>query len=122
MCVVRLENNIPILQELSNDTIINKYVTHLVYLTSDNNPKEIEYKILYSILYRKPKRADIYWFVHVDVLDDPYTTEYCVQTIVAKELIRVELRLSLRLGHRVQYMFRKVVVAMVTNKKETVVI
>ena len=50
------------------------------------NPKEIEHKILYSILYRKPKRADIYWFVHVDVVDDPYTTEYSVQTIVPNEI------------------------------------
>lgn len=118
---VRLENYIPILQELSNDNSINKYATHLVYLTSANNPKEIEHKILYSILYRKPKRADIYWFVHVDVLDDPYTTEYAVQTIVPNEIIRVEFRLGFRMDHRVQYMFRKVVEEMVQNKEVNVV-
>ena len=118
---VRLENYIPILQELSNDNSINKYATHLVYLTSANNPKEIEHKILYSILYRKPKRADIYWFVHVDVVDDPYTTEYTVQTIVPNEIIRVEFRLGFRVDHRIQYMFRKVVEEMVTNKEVNVV-
>lgn len=118
---VRLENYIPIIQELSNDTSITKYSTHLVYLTSANNPKEIEHKILYSILYRKPKRADIYWFVHVDVLDDPYTTEYVVQTIVPNEIIRVEFRLGFRVDHRVQYMFKKVVEEMVQNKEVNVV-
>ncbi len=118
---VQLENYIPILQELSNDNSITKYATHLVYLTSANNPKEIEHKILYSILYRKPKRADIYWFVHVDVLDDPYTTEYEVQTIVPNEIIRVEFRLGFRVDHRVQYMFRKVVEGMVANKEVNVV-
>ncbi len=118
---VRLENYIPILQELSNDSSINKYATHLVYLTSANNPKEIEHKILYSILYRKPKRADIYWFVHVDVLDDPYTTEYSVQTIVPNEIIRVEFRLGFRMDHRIQYMFKKVVEEMVQNKEVNVV-
>jgi len=118
---VRLENYIPILQELSNDTSIPKYATHLVYLTSANNPKEIEHKILFSILYRKPKRADIYWFVHVDVLDDPYTTEYSVQTIVPNEIIRVEFRLGFRMDHRIQYMFRKVVEEMVANKEVNVV-
>ncbi len=118
---VRLENYIPILQELSNDNSINKYATHLVYLTSANNPKEIEHKILYSILYRKPKRADIYWFVHVDVLDDPYTTEYSVQTIVPNEIIRIEFRLGFRMDHRIQYMFRKVVEEMVANKEVNVV-
>ena len=118
---VRLENYIPIMQELSNDSSINKYATHLVYLTSANNPKEIEHKILYSILYRKPKRADIYWFVHVDVVDDPYTTEYSVQTIVPNEIIRIEFRLGFRMDHRIQYMFKKVVEEMVQNKEVNVV-
>ncbi|MEY3187435.1 MAG: hypothetical protein RL675_1265, partial [Bacteroidota bacterium] len=57
----RLETYLPVLQELSNDQSINKYATHLVYLSSANNPKEIEYKIIHSILNKKPKRADIYW-------------------------------------------------------------
>ena len=70
---VRLEHYIPKIQELSNDRSVPKYATHLVYLTSADNPKEIEHKIIYSILNKKPKRADIYWFVHVDTLDDPYT-------------------------------------------------
>ncbi len=118
---VRLEDYTSIMQELSNDRTIPKYATHLVYLTSANNPKEIEHKIIFSILYRKPKRADIYWFVHVDVLDDPYTMEYSVQTIIPNEVIRIEFRLGFRVDHRVQMMFRKVVEDMVQNKEVNVV-
>ena len=118
---VRLEDYVPIIQELSNDRTIPKYATHLVYLTSANNPKEIEHKIIFSILYRKPKRADLYWFVHVDVLDDPYTMEYTVQTIIPNEIIRVEFRLGFRVEHRIQMMFRKVVEEMVQNKEVNVV-
>jgi KUP system potassium uptake protein len=118
---VRLEDYIPIIQELSNDRSIPKYATHLVYLTSANNPKEIEHKIIFSILYRKPKRADIYWFVHVDVMDDPYTMEYSVNTIIPNEVIRVEFRLGFRIEHRIQTMFRKVVEEMVQNKEVNVV-
>jgi KUP system potassium uptake protein len=118
---VRLEDYTSIMQELSNDRAIPKYATHLVYLTSANNPKEIEHKIIFSILYRKPKRADIYWFVHVDVLDEPYTMEYVVQTIIPNEIIRVEFRLGFRVDHRVQMMFRKVVEEMVKNKEVNVV-
>lgn len=118
---VRLEDYVSIIQELSNDRSIPKYATHLVYLTSANNPKEIEHKIIYSILYRKPKRADIYWFVHVDVLDDPYTREYAVQTIIPNEIIRVEFRLGFRVEHRIQSMFRKVVEEMVQNREVNVV-
>jgi KUP system potassium uptake protein len=113
----RLENYLPVLQELSNDTSINKYATHLVYLSSANNPKEIEYKIIHSILNKKPKRADIYWFVHVDTLDDPYTCEYEVQTIIPNEVIRVEFRLGFRVQPKINLMFRKVVEDMVSNKE-----
>ncbi|MFT3844475.1 MAG: KUP/HAK/KT family potassium transporter [Lacibacter sp.] len=114
---VRLEHYIPLLQELSNDMSVTKYATHLVYLTSANNPSEIEHKIIYSILNRKPKRADIYWFVHVDTLDDPYTCEYEVTTIIPNEVIRVEFRLGFRMQPRINLMFRKVVEEMVANKE-----
>jgi len=114
---VRLEQYLPTIQELSNDLTIPKYATHLVYLTSANNPKEIEHKIVYSILNRKPKRADIYWFVHVDTQDDPYTSEYTVETIIPNEIIRVEFRLGFRMEPRINLMFRKVVEDMVSNKE-----
>jgi KUP system potassium uptake protein len=114
---VRLEQYLPTIQELSNDMTIPKYATHLVYLTSANNPKEIEHKIIYSILNRKPKRADIYWFVHVDTQDDPYTADYTVETIIPNEVIRVELRLGFRMEPRINMMFKKVVQDMVANKE-----
>ncbi len=117
---VKLEDHVPVLQELSHDKGIQKYSTHLVYLTRADNPKEIEHKVMFSIMQRKPKRADIYWFVHVDVLDDPYTTEYVVQTIIPNEIIRVEFRLGFRVEHRIQMMFRKVVEDMVNNKEVNV--
>lgn len=114
---VRLEHYIPMIQELSNDRTIPKYSTHLIYMTSANNPKEIEHKIIYSIMNKKPKRADIYWFVHVDVLDDPYTCEYTVEHIIPNDIIRVEFRLGFRVEQKINLMFRKVVEELVTNKE-----
>ena len=114
---VRLEQYIPLIQELSNDKSISKHATHLVYMTSANNPKEIEHKIIYSILNKKPKRADIYWFVHVDVLDEPYTCEYNVEHIIPNDIIRVEFRLGFRMEQRINLMFRKVVEDLVNNKE-----
>lgn len=114
---VRLEDYIPQIQELSNDKMVPKYATHLVYMTSANNHNEIEHKIIYSILNRKPKRADIYWFVHVDVLDDPYTSEYSVEHIIPNDIIRVEFRLGFRVEQRINSMFKKVVLDLVKNKE-----
>ena len=114
---VRLEDYIPQIQELSNDKTVPKYSTHLVYMTSANNPKEIEHKIMYSILNKRPKRADIYWFVHVDVLDDPYTCEYSVDHIIPNDIIRIEFRLGFRVEQRINVMFKKVVADLVANRE-----
>ena len=118
---VRLEDYIPKIEELSNDKTIAKYATHLVYMTSANNPNELEHKILYSILNRKPKRADIYWFVHVDTVDDPYTCEYSVIHIIPNDIVRVEFRLGFRVEPRINLMFRKVVEDLVANKEVNVI-
>lgn len=114
---VSLDDYIGKLEDLSNDRSIVKHATHLVYMTSADNPKEIEHKIIHSILNRKPKRADIYWFVHVHTLDDPYTSEYSVKHIIPNDIIRVEFRLGFRVQPRINLMFRQVVTDLVANKE-----
>lgn len=118
---VKLEHYIPKIQELSNDRTVPKYATHLVYLTSANNTAEIEHKVIYSILNKKPKRADIYWFVHVDTLDEPYTSEYKVEHIIPNDIIRIDFRLGFRVEPRINLMFRKVVENLVANREVNVV-
>ncbi len=114
---VRVDEYVPKLEELSNDETVPKHATHLVYLTSADNPKEIEHKIVYSILSGKPKRADIYWFVHVDTVDDPYTCEYEVTHIIPNDIIRVEFRLGFRVQPRINLMFKQVVENLVANRE-----
>ncbi|MBL7719176.1 MAG: KUP/HAK/KT family potassium transporter [Flavipsychrobacter sp.] len=114
---VKLEHYIPRLKALSNDLSLPKYATHLVYLTSADNPREIEHKIIYSLLNKKPKRADIYWFIHVHTLDEPYTCEYDVDHIVADDIIRVEFRLGFRVQPRINLLFKKVVEDLVANNE-----
>ncbi|MCR6642149.1 MAG: KUP/HAK/KT family potassium transporter [Sporocytophaga sp.] len=114
---IKLDDYIPLLKELSNDLSIPKYATHLVYLTSANNIKEIESKVIYSIFQKQPKRADIYWFLHIDVLDEPYTMEYKVKFLEPNDVIRVDFRLGFRVEHRINLFFRKVVEDLVANKE-----
>ncbi|MFV0605228.1 MAG: KUP/HAK/KT family potassium transporter [Niabella sp.] len=118
---VRMENYLPKIREVSTDRSIPKYATHLIYLTSADNPKEIEHKIIYSILYRKPKRADIYWFIHVDTVDDPYTSEYKIEHIIPNEIIRVDFKLGFRVQPRINIMFKKVVEDLVENKEVNII-
>lgn len=114
---VKLSDYLPILEDLSHDLSIPKYATHLVYLTSADNREEIESKIIYSIMQKRPKRADIYWFVHVDVVDEPYRMEYKVSEFIHDDVIRIDFRLGFRVAPRINLMFRKVVEDMVKNKE-----
>ncbi|NCD69564.1 KUP/HAK/KT family potassium transporter [Mucilaginibacter agri] len=112
---VDLKEYIPMLNAMSRDQGIPKYATHLIYLTKANNSKQIEQKIIYSILSRKPKRADVYWFVHIERMDDPFTMEYSVQELEDDKVIRVEFRLGFRIQPRINVLFRKVVEDMISR-------
>ncbi len=115
--MVKLADHQQKLIDLSNDESLTKYATHLVYMTSANNPEEIESKIIYSILQKRPKRADIYWFLHVDVVDEPYRMEYKVTHVASDDIIRVDFRLGFRVAPKVNLLFRKVVEDLVKNKE-----
>lgn len=112
---VKLKDYLNLLRDLSHDFSIPKYATHLVYLTSANISDEIEAKVIYSILQKQPKRADMYWFVHVDVMDEPYTMEYKVIELIRGNIIRIDFKLGFRVEPRINLMFRKVVEDMVKN-------
>ena len=114
---VKLSEHLPVLEDLSRDLSVPKYATHLVYLTSADNIEEIESKIIYSIMQKQPKRADIYWFVHVDVVDEPYRMEYKVCEFIHDDVIRIDFRLGFRIAPKINLMFRKVVEDMVKNKE-----
>lgn len=114
---VKLTDYLPVLEDLSRDLSVPKYATHLVYLTSANNREEIESKIIYSIMQKQPKRADIYWFVHVDVVDEPYRMEYKVCEFIHDDVIRIDFKLGFRVAPRINLMFRKVVEDLVKNKE-----
>lgn len=114
---VKIDEQLPLIKALSEDESIPKYATHLVYLTSANYKNEIEEKIILSILNKQPKRADLYWFVHVDVLDEPYTLEYKVNELMHDKVIRIDFRIGFRVDPRVNLMFRQVVVDMVKNEE-----
>lgn len=112
---VEIEDYYEIISELSEDESIPKYSSQLVYLTSANFRTEIESKIIYSILQKEPKRADIYWLVHVDVVDEPYTLDYKVEFLIPGKLIRVDFKLGFRVEQRVNLLFRKVIEELVKN-------
>lgn len=106
---IAIDDYFNILKELSDDESVPKYASQLVYLTSANFDSEVESKIIYSILQKQPKRADVYWLVHVDVVDEPYKREYEVKSLVPNKLIRIDFKLGFRIEQQINLLFRKVV-------------
>lgn len=99
-----------ILTDLSQDHTMPKYVTNLVYLTNAYNPSKVEYKAMFSIINRRPKRADNYWFVHVNVVDEPYKLEYKVVKYGANQnILRIDFYLGFRNEQRINVLMKQVV-------------
>jgi KUP system potassium uptake protein len=101
--------------KLSNDETVPKYATNLVFMTNVGQPDMIESKVFYSIVKRLPKRADIYWFLHIHVVDEPYRMDYDVTIIADNDIVRVDFYLGFRVEPRINLFFRKVVEGMVND-------
>lgn len=114
---VKLDQYIEPLKELSLDASIPKYATHLIFMSNASRMSEIESKVIYSIFQKRPKRADIYWFLHVDTTDEPYTMKYKVNVIAPDDVIKVNFKLGFRVEQKINLYFRKVIEDMVKRKE-----
>lgn len=112
---VNLNKYLHLFEDLSKDTSIKPIATNLVYIIKANRPHEIESKIMYSIFNKQPKRAKTYWFLHVDVVDEPDTFSYEVTQFIPGTLIRVDIHLGFKIEPRINLYFRDIVTDMVTN-------
>jgi KUP system potassium uptake protein len=117
MQFVRLPDYIDIINELSEDESIPKFATNLVYITRANFTDEIESRIIYSIINKQPKRADVYWFVHVDILDEPNTFEYEINEFIPGKMVKIDFRLGFKMEPRINMYFKQVIEDMVANNE-----
>jgi KUP system potassium uptake protein len=105
------------LNELSLDDAIPKFATHLIYLTKADKRHEIEEKIIKSIFSKKPKRADVYWFVHLHRTPEPYTLTYDVTELLDDKIIKININVGFRIQPRTELYFKKIVKDLVANKE-----
>lgn len=106
-----------LLTELSQDDNIPKFSTHLIYLTKANKRHEIEDKITKSIFSKKPKRADVYWFLHIERTNEPYTLTYDISELIDDKVIKVTINIGFRIYPRTELYFKKIVQDLVANKE-----
>jgi KUP system potassium uptake protein len=97
------------IRDLQADTSVPKEATNLVFLAVADSKKYIDSNIIYSIFRKRPKRADVYWFVHVDTVDGPFTSKYQVDTIIPRKCFFVRIKLGFKADHRLNLLFNKIV-------------
>jgi KUP system potassium uptake protein len=118
---VDLKHYVPLIQDLQNDTSIPKEATNLVYMCVADSNRYIDSNIIYSIFRKRPKRADVYWFLHVDTVDSPFTSKYSVNTIIPKKCFFIRIKLGFKSDHRVNLLFNKILHEMTENAEIDIV-
>lgn len=105
---VNLKDYIPLIQELQADTSVPKEATNLVYMSVADSKRYIDSSIIYSIFKKRPKRADVYWFLHVETVDNPFTSKYLVDTIIPKKCFFIRIYLGFKADYRVNLIFNEI--------------
>ena len=114
---VKIENYYELIKEISKDESIPKYATNLVFLTKADKSTDIESKIIYSILSKQPKRADVYWMLHVDILDEPHVLEYRVTHLIPDVLFKIDFKIGFKVQPRINLFFRQVIEELSRNNE-----
>lgn len=105
------------IKELSVDDDIEKFSTHLIYLSKANNRGQVEEKIINSVFAKKPKRADVYWFLHINRTEQPFTLTYEVSELIDDKVFKVTLNVGFRVQPRTELFFKKIVQDLVAKKE-----
>ncbi|MCX6326181.1 MAG: KUP/HAK/KT family potassium transporter [Bacteroidia bacterium] len=103
-----LNKYIELFNDLSKDDSVAKTATNLVYIIKANRPDQVESKVIYSIFQKQPKRADTYWLLHVDKIDEPNRFDYKVTQIIPGVLIRVDFHIGFKVEPKINLYFKEV--------------
>lgn len=112
---VDLKHYVEIIKDLQADETIPKEATNLVFLAVADSKRYIDSNIIYSMFRKRPKRADVYWFLHIDTVDSPFTSKYSVDTVIPKKCFFVRIKLGFKADHRINLLFNKIVHEMADN-------
>jgi KUP system potassium uptake protein len=114
---VNIQDYYDLIIAISKDESIPKYATNLVFLTKANKPTDVESKTIYSIISKQPKRADVYWLLHVDILDEPHVLEYRVTHLIPDVLFKIDFKIGFKVQPRINLFFRQVIEEMSMNNE-----
>lgn len=98
----------PLLEKVREDEGILYEATNIVYPTRSDSAKKLDSTVFHSLFKKKPRKAEVTWFVHLDITTEPWGVGYSVETIVPHHCYYVALHLGFKEEHRMEYMIRKI--------------
>jgi len=104
-----LGDYIELFKDLRKDETVPKFATNLVYIIKANRQDQVESKVIYSIFNKQPKRADKYWLLHIDRVDEPNRFEYKVNHIIPGVLLRIDFHIGFKVDPKVNLYFKEIV-------------
>lgn len=102
---------------LKNEDELPLYAGNVVYLTKSKLWTKVEPKIIYSIFNNDPKKADNYWFININVTDDPYTREYMFNKIEENRIFVIDFNLGFRISQKINVLLFQVIRELIKNKE-----
>ena len=90
------------------DSKINFEATNLVYPTRSDSPQKLDSTVFYSLFQKRPRKAEVTWFLHLNITNDPWGVHYTVNEIIDKHCYYVSLNFGFKEEHRVEFMMRKI--------------
>jgi KUP system potassium uptake protein len=110
-----LDKYLGLFKDLSKDESVPRLATNLVYIIRANRHDQVESKVIYSIFHKQPKRADTYWFLHVNRVNEPNRFNYQVTQIIPGILIRIDFHIGFKVEPKINLYFKEVIEDMVNS-------
>ena len=114
---IKIKKYYTIIQDIKVDESIPKYATNVIFFTKADSFTDIESKIIYSIINKQPKRADLYWLIHIDIVDEPHTMLYRLTPLIPDTLYRIDFHLGFKAPLKINNYFKQVLDVLVTQKE-----
>lgn len=103
-----LDHFLKLFRDLRADESVPRFATNLVYIIRANRPDQVESKVIYSIFQKQPKRADTYWFLHLNKVNEPNRFDYEVSKIIPGVLNRIDFNIGFKVETKINLYFREV--------------
>ncbi|MDI9336932.1 MAG: KUP/HAK/KT family potassium transporter [Alphaproteobacteria bacterium] len=113
----KLKNYLNKIIDLSFDKNIPLYATHLVFASKSNEDDKIEKSIIESILFKKPKKAVVYWVVNIQTTDEPYQMNYNIVEIYKDSFYKINFKLGFKIEARLNILLKQVMLDMKNNNE-----